>query len=135
MLVTLFLAWLMLKIIKESVVEISYVANESMLPYLTPRQFVVIGKFAPCLHVPFTSVRLFCSPCRAGHAYVFRNPQNISQRLVKFATSAAETSCYFEGSNRENSVDSRHFGRVPVEKVEGKILYPNIHFHPKEFAP
>lgn len=36
--------------------------------------------------------------------------------------------CYFEGSNREQSVDSRHFGAVPVGEILGKVIYPRIHY-------
>ena len=36
--------------------------------------------------------------------------------------------CYFEGSNREQSVDSRHFGAVPVGEILGKVIYPRIQY-------
>lgn len=32
--------------------------------------------------------------------------------------------CYFVGSNGDRSVDSRDFGPVAVEEVEGRVLYP-----------
>ncbi|MFZ5631148.1 MAG: S26 family signal peptidase [Spirochaetota bacterium] len=32
--------------------------------------------------------------------------------------------CYFVGSNGERSVDSRHFGPVPADEVEGRVVYP-----------
>lgn len=38
----------------------------------------------------------------------------------------AGISCYFEGSNRRESVDSRHFGRVPVSKIYGRVIYPRV---------
>lgn len=32
--------------------------------------------------------------------------------------------CYFVGSNGERSVDSRDFGPVPADAVEGRVVYP-----------
>ncbi len=32
--------------------------------------------------------------------------------------------CYFVGSNGERSIDSRDFGPVPAEDVEGRVIYP-----------
>lgn len=36
--------------------------------------------------------------------------------------------CYFEGSNREQSVDSRHFGPVRVAEILGKVIYPDLQY-------
>jgi len=32
--------------------------------------------------------------------------------------------CYFVGSNGERSIDSRDFGPVPADEVEGRVVYP-----------
>lgn len=43
------------------------------------------------------------------------------------ASQQAETHrpvCYFVGSNAERSVDSRDFGPVPADEVEGRVVYP-----------
>lgn len=127
---------------KHSVIDTYRVTNESMLPYLKPRASVVIIKTSPCMKIPFTEIRFGCGACEAGRAYVFRNPQNPGQKLVKFARNNLFTrdlgphpskadpdrSCYFEGSNKEHSVDSRHFGAVSFENVEGKVIYPAINY-------
>jgi hypothetical protein len=127
---------------KSSFIDTYRVTNESMLPYLTPQANVIIRKTSPCLRIPFTQIRFGCTPCETGRAYVFRNPQNPGQKLVKFAQINLFTrdlkpgasninsarSCYFEGSNKENSVDSRHFGAVPFENIEGKVIYPIINY-------
>jgi signal peptidase I len=142
-------AWLLVQLFRFSFMDFARVSNESMLPHLKPGQIIVISKLTPCLRLPFTSVRFFCRPCETGRAYLFAHPSRPWQRLVKFATdpqdmprrrdiiwftqgaehraqSSGATSCYFEGSNREGSIDSRHFGRVPLEKIDGKIIYPRI---------
>lgn len=43
-------------------------------------------------------------------------------RVVKFIK-VPEGCVYVLGDNRENSVDSRYLGCIPVEKIEGKILF------------
>ncbi len=154
--------WLIVYALKASVIDFARVTNESMLPFLTPRQILVIAKTAPCLRNPLTGQALWCRGCEIGRAYVFRDPRAPARKLVKFALAApaphrpvsalhhngADSTviwftqgatgalkptggvgfCYFEGSNREQSVDSRHFGPVPVGEILGKVVYPDIQF-------
>jgi hypothetical protein len=148
-------AWLLSRIARDVLVDFARVTNESMLPYLTPGQRLVISRLSPCLHLPFMQRGVACEPCTPGNAYVFRYPGRSEQRLVKFALSKeefhsgsariasgdiisftpraaaaseqAETHrpvCYFVGSNGERSVDSRDFGPVPADEVEGRVVYP-----------
>jgi hypothetical protein len=153
---SLLIAWIFIRTVKDSLLDLTRIANESMLPYLTPGQTVLISKTSPCLKLPFLKLSFACTACEPGRAYVFRDPRNAKHRLVKFAVSApvltgAATgsgtrdiiwftqslgaaltpldryrACYFEGSNRAHSVDSRQFGPVPLENIEGKIIYPAI---------
>jgi hypothetical protein len=37
-----------------------------------------------------------------------------------------QNACFFVGSNTDVSVDSRQFGPVPLELVQGKVLYPFV---------
>lgn len=132
---------------KHSVIDTYHVTNESMLPYLKPGSSVVIAKTSPCFRIPFTAVRFGCAACETGRAYVFANPQNSGQKLIKFAMPVdnnlftrelkphaskpgADRSCYFEGSNTDKSIDSRHFGAVSFERIEGKVIYPAIVLKP-----
>ena len=152
--ITLAGAWLLVAGVRFSVFDVARVSNESMLPFLKPGQIIVINKLRPCIKFPFTSLRFFCSPCETGRAYLFPHPLKPTQKLVKFAaTPGAEAtppglrrdiiwftdgfqpaapsrsgpaSCYFEGSNREHSVDSRQFGAVPLENIDGKVVYPPV---------
>ena len=149
------LAWLLSRIARDVLIDFARVANESMLPHLSPGQRLVISRLSPCLHLPFMQRGVACSPCAPGNAYVFRYPGRSEQRLVKFAVSKeefdsgsarissgdiisftprtpalsnpAETgrlTCYFVGSNGERSIDSRDFGPVPADEVEGRVVYP-----------
>lgn len=144
-------AWVFVRALQSSVVDFARVTNESMLPHLKPGQVIVINKLAPCLKLPFTSIRFLCSPCETGSAYLFPNPTRSGQKLVKFAvkpavssplrrdiiwftqgaateaqSTSAVPSCHFEGSNRESSIDSRHFGPVPLGHIDGKVVYPPL---------
>lgn len=146
--------WLLVHSLKTSVVDFARVTNESMLPYLKPQQLLVILKTHPCLRNPLTGQALWCRACETGEAYVFKDPRAPTRKLVKFALPPRAPSaphaalnrsdiiwftqgaagalnpqsgdgfCYFEGSNREQSVDSRHFGAVPVAEILGKVIYP-----------
>lgn len=163
MLTSLAGGWLLVHSLKTSIVDFARVTNESMLPYLRPRQILAISKVNPCLRNPLTGQALWCRACEAGKAYVFYDPRMPSRKLVKFALaqpsrverdpnakrlgpfqrdiiwftqgsagalkpSGGDGFCYFEGSNREQSVDSRHFGPVPVGAILGKVIYPDIQF-------
>lgn len=146
--------WLLVAALRFSVFDIARVSNESMLPFLKPGQIIFVNKLRPCLKLPFTGIRFFCSPCETGRVYLFPNPLKPAQKLVKFATApyagttlpeirrdiiwftdgfepiaqsgSDKASCYFEGSNREHSIDSRQFGAVPLEKIYGKVVYPPV---------
>jgi signal peptidase I len=152
--ISIVVGWIFVRAVQFSIVDFARVANESMLPYLKPGQIILINKFKPCLKLPFTELRFFCGPCTVGRAYLFPHPAHPRQKLVKFAaavpretktsrlqrdiiwfthgapltaqSASVAGTCYFEGSNRENSIDSRQFGAIPLEKIEGEIIYPHI---------
>lgn len=46
--------------------------------------------------------------------------------------SSNENVCYFIGSNSEHSIDSRTFGPIPAESIEGRVLYPFWKEHRKK---
>lgn len=138
--------WLIVQTLKTSVIDFARVTNESMLPYLRPQQLLVIAKTAPCVRNPLAGQAMWCRACETGRAYVFKDPRNASRKLVKFAVAAPaiiwftqgaagalnpsgdEGFCYFEGSNCEQSVDSRHFGPVRLGEILGKVIYPDIQY-------
>lgn len=137
--------WLAVFFLRQSVFDVARVTNISMEPHLKPGSWVLISKMSPCLKVPFSQIVLACGPCEPGSAYVFRHPEIPGQKLVKlarrfsrdiiwFTGEAAEKgkamqegeACYFEGANREHSLDSRHFGPVPFARIEGRVIWPKI---------
>lgn len=157
-LMSLFGGWLLVHSLKTGLMDFARVTNESMLPYLKPQQLLVILKTNPCLRNPLSGQALWCRSCETGKAYVFRDPRAPGRKLVKFAMASPPADapraadlrrdiiwftqgaagalnprsgdgfCYFEGSNREQSVDSRHFGAVPVGEILGKVIYPQIQY-------
>ena len=150
--IPLCVAWSFTKIVQSSFFDIARVTNESMLPFLKQGDLLVIDKAAPCLKIPFTQQKFFCRSCEIGHAYVFQNPLDARRYLVKFAVAKAhqtsdiiwftqqsinkaasfdaKTSCFFEGSNTEHSIDSRHFGPIQLQEIVGKVVYPPIAYNP-----
>ncbi len=163
--VSLFAAWFVARLCKDSLFDIARVTNESMLPFLRPGQRVLLSRVVPCLHLPLTGMSFACRPCEPGSAYVFRHPAKKNIRLIKFAAPfdtastelrrdimwftdgnaatvatgavvskpmTAQNACFFLGSNSSVSVDSRQFGPVPLELIEGKVLLPALHALPHE---
>lgn len=167
MLLTLLVAWSVLKVVHDSVLEFMVVENESMLPYFPPRTLLGVLHTNPCLRLPFVKKGFLCSSCSPGEAYVFDHPTQRDEKLIKFAISKHDFEsgkatlasgdiiwfttqatkkdslgspvrspndnvCYFIGSNSEHSIDSRAFGPIPAESVEGRVLYPFWKEHGKK---
>jgi signal peptidase I len=142
---SILVCWLAVFLLRQSVFDLARVTNVSMEPRLKPGSWLLVSKLSPCLKVPFSRVVFACTPCEPGEVYVFRHPENPGQKLVKlarpfsgdiiwFTGEAAEKgktmreseACYFEGANREHSIDSRHFGPVPFAQIEGRVIWPMV---------
>lgn len=48
---------------------------------------------------------------------------NISDREIEYPLQLGDKEIFVIGDNRENSEDSRHFGAVKTEDIEGKVLF------------
>lgn len=139
--------WFIVHAIKTSIVDIARVTNVSMLPYLKPQQLIAFARTTPCWREPVSGAPLWCAACEIGQAYVLEDPRAPERKLVKFAVHREDLDdvnwftqseraglkpsdggkfCYFAGSNREYSVDSRHFGPVPVNKILGRVIFPVV---------
>lgn len=88
--VSLCLAWLISRIVRDTLIDVARVTNQSMLPYLSPGKRLAISRLSPCIHLPLSSKAFFCKPCEPGKAYVFDDPQQPQRKLVKFAVSKEE---------------------------------------------
>ena len=63
-------------------------------------------------------------PPAAGDVVVLRDPETAGRFLVKRIESGDSRSGFFVlGDNTDRSRDSRHFGRVPMERIVGKVRY------------
>lgn len=117
---SLCIAWLFSRIVRDSLMDVARVTNESMLPYLAPGTRLVISRLSPCAHLPLSGKAIFCRPCEPGQAYVFWDPQQPQRRLVKFAIAKEE---FTKGSARVASGDIISFtprapkAAFPVEQA------------------
>lgn len=89
------------------------VVGESMVPTLSPGDFVLVDRHAFQGRVP-----------RRGEVVVARDPRQPSRLLVKRVDHVdLHGMVWLEGDNGAVSSDSRHFGPVPLDALEGRVLF------------
>lgn len=90
--------------------EIIKVSGESMSPTLQDGDLVLIDK---------------TSPVRLGDIIVLNHPISdylIIKRITGIKKHGNETVYYVMGDNRSNSIDSRNFGYIKEEHIEGRVI-------------
>lgn len=89
--------------------DIYRVEGDSMSPDFTDGSYVLTVRNLPGFYSP-----------EAGDDVVFRSPQ--SGRLnLKRCTAVDGNGIFVTGVNLPESTDSRHFGRIPAEDIEGWV--------------
>lgn len=89
------------------------VTGESMVPALIPGDFVLVDRHAYHGRVP-----------RRGDVVVSRDPRMEGRLLVKrVARVDLHDMVWLEGDNGEASTDSRAFGPVPLDHIEGRVVF------------
>ena len=83
------------------------VRGESMLPVYRPGDFVIVR-------------RVSRSTLKAGDVVVFEN--FFYGMLIKKIDKVREEGVYVLGTG-ENSLDSRRLGPVPLEAIQGKVIW------------
>jgi nickel-type superoxide dismutase maturation protease len=84
------------------------VAERSMEPVLRPGDWLVVWRGAPV---------------RPGHIVVARHPERPGMLLVKRAIRLERDGWWLLSDNPEAvAVDSRHFGAVPPDLLEGRVI-------------
>lgn len=64
-----------------------------------------------------------------GRCYVFirydeeGQAHTVIKRLVSFRHVRDKVYCYFEGDNKDESYDSRHYGYINAENIVAKVLW------------
>lgn len=88
------------------------VTGESMVPALVPGDFVLVDRHAYHGRVP-----------RRGDVVVARDPRVDDRLLVKrVAQVDLHGMVWLEGDNGEASTDSRTFGSMPLDHIEGRVV-------------
>lgn len=89
------------------------IAGESMVPTLLPGDFVLVDRRAYHGRVP-----------RRGDIVIARDLRDASRLLVKrVARVDLHGMVWLEGDNGAASTDSRSFGPVPLENLEGRVVF------------
>lgn len=88
------------------------VEGESMAPALHPGQVVLV-----------TSLPFLWSPLRTGDIVVAESPTGGRLLVKRIAARDAEGMLVLMGDNPDRSIDSRHFGNIPLTGVHGKVVF------------
>ena len=96
------------------------VDGESMSPTLKHGQFLFVDRAITPQYIPNFGERVL-----KGAIMVYYSPQGkpVIKRLTeKVRVSETETFLWFEGDNKENSIDSRDYGFVLPERIYGEAV-------------
>lgn len=109
-------------ILKLFLVDVMIAEGRSMLPTIRPGTIVVVNRLAYGLRNPVSAGYLFrWAQPRAGDIVVFPAPDGVF--AVKRFHGAVEGGLFLAiGDNREESLDSRQYGPVDVNKIIGKVV-------------
>lgn len=122
-------ALLLALFVRAFLLEIVSIPSESMVPTLVPGDQVLVNRF---LYSGPAFGLLPRRPVGRGDVVLFRPPFDRRQEFVKRCVGLAgdwegggvlaPETVWMEGDARENSLDSRRFGAVPTDALEGRVL-------------
>jgi signal peptidase I len=119
------------------VLDLVLIRGRSMIPLLRPDQLVVVNRLAYGLRIPGIrgylirwadpsagDVVLFISPSdgRRSVKWCVAGPGQPSPPSVPGRPAVPQDHVFVLGLNRGESLDSRHFGPIPVDQIVGKVL-------------
>lgn len=87
------------------------VTGESLSPTYQEGDYVVV-----------TTIPFFLARIKAGDVIIF-NHVSYGKMIKKVSTVSAGGGEFVVVGSHENSVDSRNFGTIPAESVEGKVIW------------
>lgn len=107
LLVTVLTVWTYYKL------EILIVSGNSMLPTIKPKRPIIMTK------------RLKMPMLQEGCVYVYKSPtgQIAVKRLIRKQPVGINTYLWFEGDNSSDSIDSRAYGFLSMDVLEGRVLF------------
>ena len=119
-------------LLKSFVVDLAVVEGSSMLPTFRQGQVVVVLRAAYGLRMPpgIGGYLFRWSSPRPGQIVVACNPQSgvdvikrvQTERRVAAVSGDMEERVFIVGDNPPESLDSRDYGEVSVEKIAGRVL-------------
>lgn len=109
-------------LVKAFFLDAAIVEGRSMLPSLQPGQIVLVLRCAYGLRAPWGgSYLLRWGEPKSGDIVAAINPRD-GKDVVKRVSDSLPGSIYVLGDNPPESLDSREYGRLPVEDLVGKVL-------------
>ena len=110
-------------IFKYTIMDISVIQGVSMEPTLKPGHIVIYSRIAYGVKFPLTDHYLInWGKPQPGDIIVLKNPRE-KILIIKRCKKRVGEKIFVMGDNRVNSRDSRDFGLVPINLVEGKVIF------------
>ncbi len=122
---TILFAFLFAVLLKLFCFDIVIVDGESMLPLLKPGSVILINKIAYGFRFPWMKEYLFLwNKPRKNDIIVFITP--LGRTAVKRCAGIFNESWFIAwGDNKNDSLDSRSYGPVPIDNILGKVMIKN----------
>jgi signal peptidase I len=104
------------------VFDVFRVEGVSMEPSVHAGSILLVGRAAYGLRNPLDEgyIVRWSSP-REEEIIVFRDPRDVNIRIKRCAA-VSDYGVFLQGDNLAESLDSRLYGSVPVERIIGKVL-------------
>jgi signal peptidase I len=109
-------------VIKLFVCDLMIVDGPSMQPTLYSGNLVMVFRAAYGLRLPWgQSYLVRWGQPRAGSLVIFKSPTG--ETAVKRVIWSDDKNFYAEGDNRDESLDSRSYGLVSIQKIYGRVIH------------
>ena len=106
---TLGLTFCLFVVLVAGVIRVYRVDGQSMAPTLSDGQIVLVSRIS--------------ATARAGDVVVFRSPIGDTLAIKRIYRDMGTHGMLLLGDNRDLSLDSRHFGLVPEDRLRGRVIY------------
>ncbi len=117
------LAGILIIALKYTIIDFSTIQGVSMEPTLKPGHIVVYSRIAYGVKIPIIHRYLVkWKMPESGDIIVLKDPRN-KLTIVKRCQKRVGEELFVIGDNRSDSIDSRDFGLVPINLVEGKVIF------------
>ncbi len=119
------LSVILIVLIKYMIIDISVVYGKSMIPTIKPGNIIIYNRLAYGIRLPIINryITLWKTP-KKGDIIILKKPNDdilTVKRCERVYSKNKEI--FVTGDNKNNSIDSRDFGLISINLVEGKVIF------------